>query len=148
MGRGDTAGPPIDPTIIGIVPEQDKPTSPEEAREKRKKEIFKLALELIESGETFPFPGVSKAFYNKSKIEEVDFVEMGLVTPIDDVIEKFQREGMKVVLGDDPMAINVLVIPGPNTKIDADSFLIQNLDIIRFMDPRIVKLIEVIQRKV
>jgi len=91
---------------------------------------------------------VSKKFYDQSKIDEVPFVEMGCVTSIDDVLKKFQREGMQVILGDDPMAINVLVVPGPNSDSIADSFLIQNLDITRFMDPRIVKLIEVIQRKV
>ena len=70
----------------------------------RKKKEYALAVKIIEGHEIFPFPGVDPVSYSKLKAGEEECP--GFATPIDELLERFRSEGMKVVVDgpgiDDP----------------------------------------------
>ena len=83
--------------------------------ESRKERIASLSAELIESNETFPFPGIDPEAYRKLKVDIEGDKEMSLYDisspTLDELIERFQKEGMKITLGDTPKAGNVFMVP-------------------------------------
>lgn len=94
-------------------------SSNEHSKENRTEEILALARALVESGETFPFPGLKPGEYEKLKAGDQD--APGYSTPIDEILERFSKEGMKVVFGDHPESGNVFILPSGSNDIQNDS---------------------------
>ena len=89
--------------------------------ESRKERIAALSAELVESNEMFPFPGVNPESYAKLKTDIEHDKEMSLYDysspTLDELIKRFQNEGMRVTFGDTPKAGNVYIVPaGSNEK--------------------------------
>lgn len=106
-----------------------------EAEPTIKEKIIALGIELSESGKLFPFPGMNRNEYQEIKKNEDPFYH----TPIDQLINRFQAEGLKVVLtksGDD-----VLILPLFSDDIVNDSILPRSLGITVGMDERLKALI-------
>jgi sugar phosphate isomerase/epimerase len=108
-------------------------------REQKRKEIVDLARELGESHEGFPFPGIRPESYAKLKADEEEYP--GCSTPIDELIERFANEGMKVVLGAHPESGNVYLLPLGSDDIENDSLLPRSLQIDETMDEKLKQLI-------
>jgi hypothetical protein len=108
-------------------------------KDRRKKRIIDLAKELSESRERLPFPGVNPYSYQKLKADEDEFP--GYATPIDELIHRFKREGMKVVFGNDPESGNVFILPSGSDDVENDSILPKHLRVVESMDKRLKELI-------
>lgn len=104
-----------------------------------KQEKIKLALELFESGEVFPFPGINPESHSQIQVEQEEFP--GYTTPIDELLVRFQNEGMKVVLTKDQHSGNILVLPGGSDDIENDFLLPRNLSCEGDIDKRLLTLI-------
>ena len=108
-------------------------------REQKIKEAIALAAELRESQEVFPFPGIDAEAYQKMKDDEEKFP--GHVTPIDELAERFGREGMKIVLGAYPESQDIFLLPAQSDDIISDSILSRHLQIDETMNEKLKKLI-------
>lgn len=99
--------------------------------ESRRERIDVLSAELIESKETFPFPGIDSEAYLKLKADingDKDRSLYDISSPtIDELVERFKNEGMKVTLGDTPEAGNVFIIPAGSADIQSDSLFPKHL---------------------
>src|SRR5687768_6062613 len=84
-----------------------------------------LAIELSQSTESFPFTGMDNESYQERKTIEVEYP--GCATPIDELLERFKKEGMKVMLGKDPA--NSFVLPSNSNDLVNDSVLTRHLQI-------------------
>ena len=84
-----------------------------------------LAKELGESHEVFPFPGVNSEAYLGMKDDEEKFP--GYTTPIDELVKRFENEGMKVVLGKHPDSGNVFILPSQSNDIENDSISLNSV---------------------
>ena len=93
----------------------------------KKEKIIALAVELNERHEVFPFSGIDQESYSKIKADEEEMP--GYATPIDELIERFKNEGMKVVLGKNPQSGNVFVLPGGSDDIENDNLFPKHLNI-------------------
>ena len=93
----------------------------------KKEKIIALAAELNERREIFPFSGIDQESYSKIKADEEEMP--GYATPIDELIERFKNEGMKVVLGKNPQSGNVFVLPGGSDDIENDNLFPKHLNI-------------------
>ena len=93
----------------------------------KKEKIIALAVELNERHEVFPFSGIDQESYSKIKADEEEMP--GYATPIDELIERFKNEGMKVVLGKNPQSGNVFVLPGQSDDIENDNLFPKHLNI-------------------
>ena len=116
------------------------PSNPKEAFETERArmitEIVLSARELV--GEIFPFPGIDSATHDELRA----FDDPDYATPIDDLIEKCQREGIKVVLPErDPESGNVFILPAGSDDIERDSLLLQQLLAGKEIDARLRELI-------
>ena len=83
-----------------------------------------VATKLVErcaSGEVFPFPGLRPERYEimKQNWEE----EPEYAPNIDELIVRFQQEGMKVVFSKNPTSGNVFLLPSGSDDIVNDSLL-------------------------
>ncbi len=105
----------------------------------KKSEFIALALEIMESQETFPFSGIKPEIYSQMKIDEVEYP--GYTTPIDELIVRFQNEGMKVILGKDPSSGNIYILPANSANIEEDSVQPRQLEISETMDEKLKQLI-------
>ncbi len=105
----------------------------------RGEKIIALAKELFESNETFAFFGIDLESYLKMKAGEAE--DPGYTTPIDENIERFENEGMKVVQGKNPQSGNVYILPAGSTDIEMDSISPRQLKVKEGMDPRLKELI-------
>lgn len=108
-------------------------------KEEKKREIIALALELSESRETFIFPGIEPEVYSKIKADEEEFT--GRTTPLDELLEKFRKEGMKVVLGKNPDSGNIFILPSQSNDIERDSIFSRHLQISGVVNEKLRKLI-------
>jgi hypothetical protein len=108
-------------------------------REKRRKRIIALTKELSENQESFPFPGIDADSYQKLKATDEGF--SGFATPIDELIQRFRNEGIKVVFGNDPESGNVFILPFGSNDIESDSVSPKQLQPDESMDSRLGKLI-------
>lgn len=108
-------------------------------REQWKKEIVALVRELDAGREFFSFPGIDHDSYQKLKSEEEMFP--GCVTSIDELMQRFKREGIKAVLGDDPESGNVYILPRGSDDVRNDGIFPKHLQIVENMDKRLKKLI-------
>lgn len=111
----------------------------DDEKEQKRHEIVALAKELSESQESFPFPGIHPESYSKIKAEEEEYP--GCATPIDELLERFANEGMKVVLGAHPESGNVFILPRGSDDIENDSLLPRSLQIDEIMDEKLKQLI-------
>lgn len=118
----------------------EKFPSQTEASEKLDKAGFiALALELSEKQERFPFPGISPDDYAKAKATDEAFP--GYTTPIDELIQKFQTQGMKVALGPHLEKGDVFLLPAESNDIGSDGVFPRQLEISEGMDDSLKKLI-------
>jgi len=110
-----------------------------EVRDQKVKELLTLATELRESQETFPFPGIEAEAYAKLKASDEEFP--GCVTPIDELLERFKSEGIKISLGAHPESKDVFILPAQSDDLVNDSIFPKHLQINETMDERLKKLI-------
>lgn len=97
--------------------------------------IIALGRELSESGEFFTFPGMDRSEYGRIKeTEDPDYH-----TPIDQLINRFQAEGLKVVLT--KYGVDVLILPSSSDDIVYDSIFPRSFGITEGMDERLKTLI-------
>jgi hypothetical protein len=96
-------------------------------QERRVVEIVALARELNEKGEVFPFFGLDPVEYGKMKETDEEFP--GFTTPIDELLRRFEAEGIKVVLGKNPESGNVYILPALSNDIEMDSIAPKQLQI-------------------
>lgn len=108
-------------------------------KENRKKKIIALTIELSEARENFRFPGINPESHSKLKANDAELE--GLCTPIDKLIQRFKREGLKVVFGDDSESGNVFILPFESNDIESDSIFPEHLQIDETMDSRLKELI-------
>ncbi len=80
---------------------------------------MKLVEKINESKESIPFPGIQPEIYARMKKDDEEFP--GYTTPIDEIIKRCEKEGIKVVLGKHPESGNVFVLPISSTDIEMDS---------------------------
>jgi len=114
------------------------------AKEQQKKDYISLAKELSEIHEGFPFPGIDPGSYSNLKSIEEEFPEYtgpGYPTVIDELVEKFQAQGMKVVLGDHPEGGEVFILPLNSGDIEKDSLFPRQLKTTEDMNDALKKLI-------
>ena len=111
----------------------------ESEKERAIMEIIALARELNESKESHPFPGIDAVSYEKLKTDEAEFP--GFATPIDELIERFKNEGMKVVLGEHPESGNIFILPAQSNDIENDSIFPKHLQIADSMHEKLRRLI-------
>lgn len=126
-------------TKTGEALKKDLRFSLEINKERRRMEIVYSAMALVEGQENFPFTGIVAEEYDKMKATEDECP--GYTTPIDELIERFKNEGMKVVLGDDPKSGNVYILPAQSTIIEMDSISPKQLQLSDRMNERLKKLI-------
>jgi hypothetical protein len=117
----------------------DQPGAESESKENKKLEYIKLAKELSERQESIPFPGVNSESYAIIKSEQEEFP--GFATPIDELVERFKAEGMKVSLGNHPESGNVFIVPFGSDDIENDSLFPRHLMTVSDMDELVNKLI-------
>jgi len=98
----------------------------EEEKAARKAKLIALAEELNSGQERFPFPGVNPESYAKLKASDEQFP--GYVTPIDELIKRFEKEGCKVVFGNDKESGNVFILPSGSDDVERDSLFPRHLD--------------------
>ncbi len=116
-----------------------RPSSKENGPEQRWELCTALAKELIESQETFTFPGIDPAAYAERKAADEEYP--GYSTPTDKILAKM-AEGFKIVLSaSDPESGNIFVMP-INSNDQWDSLWVQQLLITDGMDERLKKLIQ------
>ena len=98
-----------------------------------------MAEELSRNLEGFPFPGISEE--TLERLRAVDHEHPGLVTPVDTIIERMKKEGVRVVFGEDPKSGNVFVLPLLSENVENDSLFPRHLEIMPGMDETLRNLI-------
>ena len=97
--------------------------------ESRRERINTLAAEISE----FPFPGIDPEAYEKLKADikgDEGMSEYDISSPtIDELIERFKNEGMKVTWGDNPKACNIFIMPANSNDIQNDSLFPKHLQL-------------------
>ena len=97
--------------------------------ESRRERVNTLAAEISE----FPFPGVDPEAYRRLKAAMESDKDMSLYDisspSIDELIERFKNEGMKVTLGDTPKACNIFIMPTNSIDIQSDSLFPKHLQL-------------------
>ncbi len=110
-------------------------------RDRKVREIVALTRELSARPEAFPFPGIKPESYARIKAEEEQYP--GFATPIDNLLARFDSEGMKVVLSPQfPESGNIFILPKGSDDIGNDNLLPRHLQITETMDEKLKKLIE------
>jgi len=121
------------------------PPNPIEAKRLRREKIIALARELSESSESLPFPGLDPEAYEKLKADiaaDADRSDYDITSPtLDELVARFQSEGMKVTLGSNPLVGNVYILPMGSNDIQNESVLPKHLQITEGMDSRLKELI-------
>lgn len=122
-----------------------KPPTLIEKEPTKKEKIIALAIELSESHEVFPFPGIDPEAYAKLKADiaaDADRSDYDISAPtLDELIERFKNEGMKVTPGKNPKVGNVYIMPMGSTDIQNESLLPKHLLLSDGMDERLKELI-------
>lgn len=101
--------------------------NPEENKKDKLSKKIILAQEFMKSKESFAFPGIKEESYQTIKKQEEEYP--GCATPIDELLERFNREGFKVTLGKFPESGNVFVLPFHSDDIENDNLLPRHLNI-------------------
>src|SRR5436190_853487 len=115
----------------------EKMPTPE--RQMTKEEYVRLAQELSERREGFPFGGLEDASYETLKKTDEEYP--GFTTPITKLVPRFAAEGIKVMLGDDPKSGNVFILPMGSNNVERDSVLPRHLKVTDDMDPKLKALV-------
>ena len=89
--------------------------------------LLELIGRSIELGKIFPFPGINHGEYLKMKESDEKFP--GYTTPIEEIIERCKKLGIKIVLGKHPESGNVFVLPADSDNIEMDSFSLDKLKV-------------------
>ena len=113
--------------------------NPATERERKINGIIALVREINESRERIPFPGIHPEAYAKLKKGEQE--DPGYVTPIDELLARFQNEGMRVVMGRLPAGGNVFIVPSQSADVENDSILPRQLQIDGATDARLKELV-------
>src|SRR6266481_6310268 len=113
-------------------------------KERKKKEFIALA-EGLASQEKFPFPGIDPDVYARCKVEEEQYPEYSI--PIDELIQRFEKEGFRVVFGDVENNQDVFIVPAGGHDVGSfyvgkDRLFPRHLKISGDMDEILKKLIE------
>jgi hypothetical protein len=114
-------------------------------RENIKEEIANIAREIIESGEILPFPGFT---IEGEKMMRRNQEESGMTRGIDELIQNFERYGVRIYIG--PNNQNIFALPAHIDESNIDevqenSVLLKDFDIDGADDERLIKLIELSQ---
>lgn len=110
-----------------------------EAKEQKQRDYCITAVELSKRREGFSFPGVTPEGYAGLKADSDAYPEYA--TPIDELMEKFRTQGMKVVLSKDPTSANVYIIPRESDDVQMDNIYPRHLIVTDDMDYELKKLI-------
>lgn len=101
---------------------KSNPESHNDSERERREEVVKilrLVEKINESGENLPFPGIRPDMYLRMKKNDEEF--LGYATPIDEIIERCKKEGIKVVLGRYSESGSTFVLPVGSDDIEMDS---------------------------
>ena len=123
---------------INGLQEQEKIRLETEKKQRRERRIV-LARECSESRERFSFSGINADSYARMKADEEEFP--GCVVPIDELVQRFTQEGMKIVFGTDVASGNIFVMPYESNDLKYGSILPKHLDIHEGMDEKLKELI-------
>lgn len=104
-----------------------------------KNNYLALAEKLQQKQEGFSFSGIDPDSYSKIKADEEKYP--GYTTPIDELILRFQTQGIKVALGKNPKSGNVFILPLDSNDIESDSIAPRQLKITADMDEELMKLV-------
>jgi len=110
-----------------------------ELREQRNAEIFLLAAELSRNPVPFIFTGIDPEAYLRIKKDDLEYP--GITTPIEEIIFKCEKEGIKVVFGKNPDSSNFFIIPALSTDIERDSIVPKTLSVNPKMVEKLQKLV-------
>jgi hypothetical protein len=105
----------------------------------RKERMIALARELSGRHEKFTFPGINPEAYAKIKADEEEMP--GFATPINELIERFRNEGVKVVLGKHPESGNVFILPSQSDDIENDNIFPKHLQLSDGMNEKLRELV-------
>ncbi len=108
-------------------------------RTEQKEEYITLGLELSRNPEGFPFPGIRSESYAIIKREEEEYP--GFATPIDELLERFKKEGLKVVMSNDPASGNIFILPKNSMDVENDNLFPRHLEITSDMNDKLKMLI-------
>lgn len=129
------------PEFEGDMSGEELGSEPERERRERVAKILELVENISESGEgVLPFPGMDPDAYSKMKATGEEF--SGYTTPIDEIIERCNKEGIRVVLGKNPESGNVYVLPAGSTNIEMDSIAPHQLAISGVTNRHLAELIQ------
>lgn len=107
----------------------DQPPKKEgQTREQKKQEYIALARELSEAHEGFSFPGINPESYSELKAVAEEFPEYSSQT--DELIGRFQVQGMKVILRIDS-----------SENAEMDNLFPRHLEVSMGMDERLRRLV-------
>ncbi len=106
--------------------------------------ILELGRELYESEQVCKWPGLKPSAYQSLKKDEEEFP--GFVTPIDELIERFEAEGMTFII--DPSGKNqeVFVVPAGSDNVQMESLLPRHLQtqITAYMDGSLAEMMTIL----
>ncbi len=113
-----------------------------EVRERAIKRHIEVAKELIKRAESLSFPGINPESYAKAKAVEEEFP--GCSIPIDELLEMFRTQGMRISLGADPEQGDIYILPKGSSDDDIENGMLfpRHLIIIDGMDELFKELIE------
>lgn len=124
---------------VGEKSEIKQGNDPAQERVRQKEEYIALGLELSKNKEGFPFSGILPESYSRIKSEEEEYP--GFATPIDELLERFRNEGMKVVMSDDPTSGNIFILPKNSMDVENDNLFPRHLEISSDMNDKMKTLI-------
>jgi len=113
-----------------------------------KEEKILLAFELLKNGEVFPFPGLRLGLHDDiatAQAEELEMLGYTCTAPIDELLQRFEKEGFKITLGQYPESGNVLILPSGSDDVENDSLLLRNLSFNGDADERLLELFSKVQ---
>jgi hypothetical protein len=96
------------------------PGEPNE-KENKRVEYLELARELSAKKEKLSFPGIDPESYARLKASDEEFP--GYVTPIDELIKRFENEGFKVVVFGKYSTEDVYIQPLDSDSADQENCL-------------------------
>ncbi len=137
-GRAMSEGPP-DKLPQSADPEVLSESERVAERERVVAEYLAVGRELAESGEAFPFAGITAEAHAAQLAAAAEFPEYTI--PVDVLLAKFRDQGMKVVLGGDLARPTIYLLPRESSDIEEESIFPRSLEITDDMDPRLKRLV-------
>lgn len=111
----------------------------------RAESILEIAHAVIERNESFPFPGLGPEAHARLRAAEEEMP--GYATPIDELVARFEQEGLKVALGTHPESGNVFVLRVGSDDIENDSVFPRHLRITDDMNEDLKRLFHIDRRE-